>query len=487
MNDVPLVFFSIDRDSHRGLQKQIQIKVVEGIHTGKLAADSKMPSTRSLANFLDISRITVSLAYAELAAAGHLVSKDRSGYYVAAQPANIALGINGDAQVAQFEPRFTQQYSALKNKLNRPANWRKYPYCFIYGQADHSMIDHHRWRQCSLEALGRRDFDVLTLDTYESDDPLLLQELMRINLPQRGIQASEDQILITMGALNALWLCAQLFLGPDDTAVIENPCYPTLRNMLTSHQCKVTAVDVDEQGLPLEHIPDNTSVVFATPSHHCPTNISMPAARRKALIEKAKRDRFIIVEDDYEIENQLRNAPKPALKALDSDGHVVYVGSFSKSLFPGLRMGYMVASPTIIAQARALRSVVLRNPPNHTQRTVAYFQSLGFYDRQLRRMARANRERHEIMRRAIEAHGLEFASSPELGGSSFWMKTHPHIDTKILTAKLAEMGVLIDAGAPFFAPGSQAQNYYRLAYSSIKPEKIDHGISLIRKAIDELA
>ncbi len=488
LNTIPLAAFEVDRGSRLGLQKQIQSSVVEGISAGVFEEGARMPSSRALANYLDISRITVTLAYAELASIGFLVAQDRSGYYVSHEVSDQLMLKAERATKAEpgFEPRFAHQYSKLQNKLVRPDDWRKYPFCFIYGQADPTVIDHYHWRQCSLEALGRKDFDLLALDTYENDDPMLVNDLLRIILPRRGIFANEDEVMVTMGALNALWFAAQLFLDKSKTAVIENPCYPTLRNMLMNRDCSLINLDVDAEGFVPESIPDGVDLVFTTPSHQCPTTVNMPTHRRRALIEKAERDDFVIVEDDYEFENQLVGGPKPALKSLDRQGRVIYVGSFSKALFPGLRMGYMVASPEIIKEARALRSMVMRNPPNHTQRTVAYFQSLGYFDRQLKRIARIYGERHDAMCEAIEKYGLEFASPPEASGSSFWMKTHAHIDTEILAGGLLEKGVLIEAGAPFFDPKSPRKNFYRLAYSSIEPAKIDRGISLICEEIARL-
>ena len=136
---------------------------------------------------------------------------------------------------------------------------------------------------------------------------------------------------------------------------------------------------MDSDGLPPDLIPPETDVVFTTPSHQCPTASTMPISRRKELLRRASADDFLIVEDDYEFEMSFLKPPSPALKSLDDEGRVIYVGSFSKSLFPGLRLGYLVGPAPFIREARALRSAVLRHPPGHMQRTAAYFLSLGHY------------------------------------------------------------------------------------------------------------
>ena len=205
--------------------------------------------------------------------------------------------------------------------------------------------------------------------------------------------------------------------------------------------------------------------------------------RRHALLKRASDQNMIIIEDDYEFEMSFLKAPSPALKSLDTEGRVIYIGSFSKSLFPGLRLGYLVASEPLIQQARALRSTVLRHPPGHMQRTTANFLALGHYDALVRRMKDAYFERRQVMAKALREHGLTIAGSASFRGSSFWMRAPDHIDTQKLASKLKEEGVLIEPGAPFFEGRDGPRNHFRLAYSSIDSEAIAKGISIISKAI----
>ena len=180
-------------------------------------------------------------------------------------------------------------------------------------------------------------------------------------------------------------------------------------------------------------------------------------------------------------------APSPALKAIDRAGAVIYVGSFSKSVFPGLRLGYLVADPRFIAEARALRGMMLRHPPGHMQRTLAHFLSLGHYDAQSNRMRRAFAERRAVMLRAIAAEGLRLASPGATGGSSFWLATPAGVDAKALTEALKARDVLIEPGAAFFADPAEGRGFFRLAYSSIPAERIPEGIRRISAAMRELS
>jgi GntR family transcriptional regulator/MocR family aminotransferase len=238
-------------------------------------------------------------------------------------------------------------------------------------------------------------------------------------------------------------------------------------------------VEVDASGLPPDSLPVDVDVVFTTPSHQCPTATTMPLERRQALLQRASEKDFLIVEDDYEFEMSFLKAPSPALKSLDREGRVIYVGSFSKSLFPGLRLGYLVGSKHFIREARALRSTVLRHPPGHIQRTAAYFLSLGHYDALIRRMGTAFHDRRLAMEEAFLQYGLTVAGQGTFGGSSFWMRAPNGVDTEVVAEQLRAKGVLIEPGRPFFTTEDAPKNYYRLAYSSLPVRKITEGVALI--------
>ena len=478
--------FFLDPAFEGTLQQQIQSLVAEGILSGRFLPGERLPSSRGLAKHLGISRITVTLAYNELVADDYVNSRGRSGYYVSEnaplpRPVQSHNPDFGDA--VDWSRMIGNRFTGLA-EIEKPANWRTYRFPFIYGQADAALFDHANWRLCALQALGQRDFHAMTKDYYERDDPKLVEFIMRHSLPRRGISAGPDEILVTLGAQNALWLAAQVLLTQRRTAVTESPCYHGLKNILSQTRCSTVCIDIDSEGLPAEKIPDETDVVFVTPSHHCPTSVTMPSERRKALLSKASEKNFLVVEDDYEFEISTLSPPQPALKSIDAEGRVIHVGSFSKSLFPGLRLGYLVGSEEFIREARALRATVLRHPPGHIQRTAAYFMSLGHYDALIRRTSQAFAKRRSVMAEQIEKYQLEIAGAAT-GGSSFWMRAPDHIDTDKLSIRLRENGVLIECGTPFFPVENPPRNYYRLAYSSIDEGRIGEGISTIARVLGQ--
>ncbi len=485
---LPVETFFLHPDAQGTLQSQIQQMIAQGILSGRFQRGEKLPSTRKLATHLGVSRITVTIAYTELLANDYLTSRGRSGFFVsenAPVPPAFAPSEAGPDAV-DWSRAIGQKFSG-GDTVRKPPDWGAYRYPFIYGQADPALFDHANWRLCALKALGQKDFTALTTDYYDQDDPQLIEFIARHTLPRRGIAARPEQILITLGAQNALWLTTQVLLTQRRRAALEDPCYHALRDILSQSRCHVTPVRVDADGMPPDAIPPDTDVIFTTPSHQCPTTNTMPMHRRHDLLSRAADMDALIVEDDYEFEMSFLKNPSPALKSLDADGRVIYVGSFSKSLFPGLRLGYLVGSEPFIREARALRASVLRHPPGHVQRTAAYFLSLGHHDALIRRMGAALHERREVMARAISAHDLQIAGQGAYGGSSFWMRAPNDVDTQDLARRLQAKSVLIESGHAFFSGPNRPRNFYRLAYSSISATRIAKGIELVAAELRDMS
>ncbi|MEJ6781116.1 MocR-like pyridoxine biosynthesis transcription factor PdxR [Aminobacter sp. Piv2-1] len=472
------VFF-LDTASRVGLQAQIRETVVSAVLAGRIQPGAQLPSTRKLADYLNISRITVTLAYQELASQGYVEAASRSAYRVAGNPPTNALAANapqagGDA--IDWSTKLRSSFIVAK-QMRKPLDWRRYPYPFLYGQMDPSLFDLTAWRDCARRALAREDFEQMAGDFAAADDVQLVNYICSRTLPSRGIRANPDEILVTVGAQNALWIVIQLLLRQGAHAVCENPCHPDMSASLMLSGARVTAIDVDKEGLPPETLPKDVDAVFVTPSHHSPTGATMPIERRARLLEAAAEQNFIIVEDDYEFEMSFLAPPSPALKAFDRSGRVFYIGSFSKSLFPGLRLGYLVAPAPVIREARALRALMLRHPPGHLQRTAAYFLALGHHDAVLHRMRGEYHKRHVVMAEALKREGLTIAGSSAFGGTSFWVEGPKGLDADRLMNELRQDGVLIESGSPFFPDDDGPCRFFRMGYSSIPRNNIDEGVS----------
>ncbi|CAN7600362.1 PLP-dependent aminotransferase family protein [Aminobacter aminovorans] len=480
--------FFLDRASRIGLQAQIRETVVSAVLSGRLQPGAQLPSTRKLAEYLNISRITVTLAYQELASQGYVETASRSSYRVAGNPPTTVLeaAVSGvGADEIDWSTKLRSSFIVAK-QMRKPLDWRRYPYPFLYGQMDPSLFDLGAWRDCARRALAREDFELMAGDFAAADDVQLVNYICSRTLPSRGIRATPDEILVTVGAQNALWIVTQLLLRQGAHAVCENPCHPDMSASLKLSGADVTAIDVDKEGLPPEVLPAKVDAVFVTPSHHSPTGATMPVERRAALLAAAASEDFIIVEDDYEFEMSFLAPPSPALKSFDRSGRVFYIGSFSKSLFPGLRLGYLVAPAPVIREARALRALMLRHPPGHLQRTAAYFLALGHHDAVLHRMRGEYHKRHIVMAEALKREGFTIAGSSAFGGTSFWVEGPEGLDADLLMNELKQDGVLIESGSPFFPDADGPCRFFRMGYSSIPRENIAEGVVRVRARMNRL-
>ncbi len=491
--------FHLDQIEGVGLQAQVREMLVSVILSRRLQPGEAVPSSRAMAEQLSVSRNTITLAYQALVADGYLESRNRSGYYVGqdapvtghgapehpAAPHSDPVVTTSRPVVANWHHRLRHSFAVL-DRVAKPLNWREYAYPFVYGQADPALFNHSDWRDCARQALGLRNFESMAGDKGESDDPLLVDYIRARTLPRRGVMVGNEQVLVTMGAQNALFLLAELFCSRGVRVAIEDPCYPDIRNTLRRLDAEVVLIPVDDRGMVVDDRLNDVDVVFVTPSHQAPTTATMPLERRRALLASAEKNDFIIIEDDYDFEMGFLQRPAPALKSLDKSDRVIYVGSFSKSLFPGLRLGYVVAPETVIAEARALRFLMLRHPPGYAQRTAAYFLALGHHDALIKRLRNAFAQRREAMEAALGSAGFGEARAPQFGGASFWTEAPEGVDTALLADRLRERDVIIEPGAPFFA-GGRSSRHMRLGYSSINSEKIATGINIIAQEIERFS
>jgi GntR family transcriptional regulator/MocR family aminotransferase len=330
--------------------------------------------------------------------------------------------------------------------------------------------------------MGTRWIDAWTEDRFAADDPLLVEEIAHRVLPLRGIAAGPDEILLTLGAQNALYLIGQLLIRHDSVVAVENPGYLDLNNICVLESQAVRTLPVDAEGVDFEGRLDGAALVFVTPSHQHPTTVTMSMARRKALLAAARAADTVIVEDDYEFETNYSGTPLPALKSLDEDGRVIYIGSFSKSLMPGLRLGFLVADARLVSELRALRRLMLRHPPGNNQRAAALFLANGHFDMLVRRIHRVYRDRWQVMGEALARHLPGWAQRPSFGGSSYWLTGPEELDSQRLTVAALARGVVIEPGGHFFADPGDGRRHVRLGFSSIPAERIDEGIRRLAAA-----
>jgi len=480
--------FNLPENSKLGLRDQICEMVSSSITSGALSSDKRLPSCRELAQQLEVSRNTVFAAYNRLIDLGLLVSRNRSGYFIAPETQSVlshfndsGLGVepekNRGPSPVQFGP------SGLIPVLN-PLNWTSYPFPFIYNQIDPTLFPVESWRECSRLALSRTEKPAWMDDSVESDSPQLIQQLRQRLLTYRGIYAEQDEILITLGTQNALFIIGTVFSNKDKIIAIEDPGYPGAQNAFKLSGNSFVGVAVDQEGLDVSSIPENCQLVFTTPSHQFPTMVTMSESRRKQLLEASVAQDFLIIEDDYEAEMNYFDSRSRSLRSLDQNNRVIYVGSLSKTVSPGIRLGFMVAHRDIIERARTIRGVMMRHPPTIIQETVALFFRLGYYDAHLRNLQRRYKKRWQSMNHSISTHLSMLEQTQNKGGTSFWLRGPEGFNARDLADRLRDKGVLIDIGETFYL--SHDTRSFRLGFAFVTMQKLEEGIIIIAEEVKQL-
>jgi GntR family transcriptional regulator / MocR family aminotransferase len=480
--------FRLDPDGPLTIQAQLRAQIVAAIAAGRLPAEDAMPSSRELAQHLGIARNSVVGAYAQLADDGYLEARQRRGYFInplalSARPAvteapPVAAGVD-------WSERFRVRPSGQRN-ISKVADWETYEFPFIYGQFDPSVFPLADWRACCQEVLGKGGVRTWAQDLFTRDDPALIEELRNKVLPLRGVWAAADEIIVTIGAQQALYLLADLLFDAETDVGLENPGYPDARNIFSLRTQRLRPLPVDAQGLKIGAALKHCRYVYVTPSHQAPTTVTMPVDRRVELLRRADRDDFLIIEDDYETETTFSGLPNPALKSLDRAGRVIYVGSLSKSFAPGIRLGYIVAPKPLIEELRALRRLNIRHPSAFTQRSIARFVALGHYDLLSRRLVDAHRERARILSAAVAEFGLPAAHAPVNGGSSVWFEGPEWLDARVLADAARQDGILIEPGDVHYMDEHPPLNRFRLGYTSIPRSRIREGVRRLTQVLSRL-
>ncbi|NVK33767.1 MAG: PLP-dependent aminotransferase family protein [Rhodobacteraceae bacterium] len=488
-------FFSTPFDPSRRLQHQIQERLIEAILAGVWPLHEPLPATRVLAQTLKVSRNTIALVYERLTEDGYLQPISRRGYFINERTIREQLNVRQDAKLKDSLPHPARPFNldehvdyryTVQRNIEKPANWVEFEYPFIYGQPQPDKTSVARWRDCLRLAGTAQHAPKWMSDLFDRDDPMLIDQIIRRILPQRGFRADPDSLLITIGAQNAIFLAAQLFVKPGSRVDMEEPGYADARNIFNSMGADIHTHRIDSNGMRVSDDLKGAKLVYVTPGHQAPTNVTMSLERRVSLIAAAETHDFLIMEDNYEHELNFIGAQRPALKSFDRSGRVIHIGSLSKPLFPGLRLGFIAAHPGIIAELRALRRLMYRHPPSQDQRAFALFLAEGHFDTHIRRQRRQLAQKWKVMFRETEIQLPMCDVTPTTGGSGLWLALPHGVSALELARECSKQGVILEAGGIHFSKEEGSDNYVRLGFGAIEVEKIPQGIAIIAKVLTSL-
>jgi GntR family transcriptional regulator/MocR family aminotransferase len=484
-----LLAITVDHDVPRSVSSQLHIALRGLIVTGAVSAGERLPASRTLARELKLSRTTVIEAYDRLTAEGLIESRVGAGAYVCAldhAPAAAIASVPPAATptrpgTARLSAAMTQALPRLADRSRLPSAARAFttalPAFDAFPVAQWARLAARHWRSARNGVMGY-------------GEPLghaPLRQAIALHLrANRGIACDADQVFIVGGAQQAFQLVATLLLDPGDRVWFENPGAIGARNSLVAAGAELVAVPVDGQGLRVDEglrLAPDFRLAFVTPSHQQPLGTVMSLPRRMALLQAACAHDAWVIEDDYDGEFAFGGPPLPTLKSVDDSGRVIYVGTFSKSLFPSLRLGYLLAPPALVAPLEALLTRLMHGVPTHTQAVVAAFIDEGLFAAHLRRMRRLYAERHDALCHAARAR---LAGALDIVPSASGLHTIGRLsadqDEQAVVRAADAQGVSVSALARF-AIAPTPERGLVLGFGGVTPAQIEAGVEVLARVL----
>ena len=462
------------RDRIAALHRQIRAAIIDG----RLAGDVRLPTTRELAASLGVSRNTVVAAYENLMSEGYLVSRQRAGTFVATlTPPHRAASGSSRSPLLGVLPDAWRHVRPWAGEA-MPAGPR---FDFRVGLPDHSQLPWDVWRRLSVRA--QRDFArTPRAYTNPAGEPALREAIAGHVSASRAVACRADDVLITSGAQHAFSLLADLLVVPQKTVVaVEDPGYAPLHAAMAFRGAQLYRAALDDEGVRVDRLPSSAKVVCVTPSHQFPVGTAMSLNRRLQLLDFARQHRAVIIEDDYDGEFRFGGHPLDALHSLDDRGAVFYVGTFSKVLFPALRVGFVVAPAWARERLTATLHATHGAPSLLTQLTLAAFIREGHLRRHVRRMHRVYEARRDTLLQAIERHARGLLMPlPSAAGLHVSALLSSRFDAHAIAHLAAAAGVAVE---PLDRAGRRRARYNGLTFGLglIGTEQVAAGVATLAR------
>jgi len=458
--------FILNSNDTAPLYKQLYNQIREHVLSGKLPANSKLPSVRDLAAELSTSRNTVEGAYQELYAEGYIYSRQRSGYFVSVLDHDVA-------------PLSLSHKPRKQSRLPQPSS--SYTHDFHPARLDPASFPTARWRTSFLECLRKISRELSQYGVPQGDWGL------RSNIQQylersRGVICEPDQIVICAGLQQSLDIVAHLSKESHSSVAVENPGYRLPRTVFHNNSFDIVPIAVGSSGLDLDILrTSGSTIVYVTPSHQLPLGYVMPVANRLKLIEWAESGGNLIIEDDYDSELRYHGKPIPSMQGLRPYGNIIYLGTFSKILSPALRLSYLVLPRSLLASFRVFYQDYFSTVSLLEQKTMAKFMEQGHFERHIRRMRIIYKKKHNALLQAIEHHFSSKATVVGQGaGLHVVLQLHEgNSGEPEIIHRAEQKGIRLFPFSATCATGEPASTNLLLGFGGMSAAEIEQGISLL--------
>jgi GntR family transcriptional regulator / MocR family aminotransferase len=471
---------ALPRRGSRSLLISLHNQLRTAILDGRLKRGVRLPSTRALAALYGVSRNTAVAAYDLLLSEGYLLARPGSGTVVA-KSLPVVTKPRGPLERARQERRLNREWRGQSAAAGRAGVMPRH--AFQVGVPDLASFPFDTWRRLSNRMLRR--FRARPAWVVEAQGLGALREAIAQHVSfARAVACNAEDILVTAGAQQAFDLLARVLITRGRSSVaLEEPGYPRLRAAFAAHGARIDSVPVDQDGLIVERVPARARVVCVTPSHQFPLGAVLSANRRTVLLELCQRRGAVVIEDDYDGEFRFVDRPLDALQTLDRAQSVFYVGTFSKSLLPDLRLGYIVAPPWALPALVAAKGVADGHSSVLAQATLAVLISEGHLARHVRKMQRVYRGRRDLLLEQLHsAFGRWLEPLPSLAGLHVTARLKLERDEQSVIASAARKGVKLSALRPFYAGAPELKGLV-LGYGNLDERAIREGLSRLRQSM----
>lgn len=467
-----MISLTLDKTSPHPLYVQVYQHLQALILQGTLPPGTRLPTSRALAQANAIARVTVTQAYEQLQAEGYITSRTGAGTFVS----EALPEFNGQAPFQPFFSRWGRRITAVAPH-NTPRIKESLEIDFGFGRPFSHIFPYDIWRRLLARYLSTDDVMLSRYGSVAGFYPL--RQALADYLGQwRGVHCTPEQVVIVSGIQQALDILARLLLNNGDEVLLETPGYDDASELFRISGARLTALPVDEHGFPVEQISPHSHarLAFVTPTNQFPQGGTLSLARRLALLRWARLRDALIIEDDYDGELRYDGRPLAALQGLDRDGRVVYLGSFSKVLFPALRLAYAVLPPALLPAFVHAKGLVDRGAPTLTQAAVADFLAEGHFERHVKHLREAYGRRRETLVAALDRHlpgQVRFSRVP--AGLHVMVYLAEGCDETAVIERAAAVGVGVYAGRPYHRQENPPPSIL-LGFSGLDEAQIEEGV-----------
>jgi GntR family transcriptional regulator/MocR family aminotransferase len=486
----------------RPLYQQLESEIIQLICRGILKPGQALPSSRELAQSLKLSRKTVMATYEELNAQGWVETRDRSGVYVSGHlpdSSDATIKKNSQKLIRSWQPGYpfitkkaSEELNITNPNIDNDAPGTPTPHYRIDDGFPDPRIAPIEQIMREFRRFGKGHLtDRFLMYGPEQGSYRLRVELAKFLNRTRGMQVTENEILITKGTQMAIYLTARLLIRPGDTVFVPEPGYKDANQTFKLAGANLVFIPMDKEGIDVDRVEQLCKkkaprMIYIIPHHHRPTTVTLSAERRMRLMSLASKYGFALLEDDYDFDYHFTSDPLFPLASLDTGGHIIYAGSFCKSIAPGIRIGFMVAPEVIINEAAAIRKLIDRQGERLLEEAIAELLSTGEISRHLKKSRKIYQERLENTCRLLREQLSEYLTFDRPnGGLAIWAAYKKNINARTVALNAGKLGLNISDGSNyFFQPDiSMSHNFVRIGYCSLDETEMAGAIGIWKQAL----